>query len=475
MGDDWELKILCMGAGYVGGPTMAVIAKQCPKIRVVVGDISQKQIDAWNTDDLPIYEPGLLECVKEARGRNLFFSTDLDKEIQEADVIFISVNTPTKTSGIGAGRAANIKNCELCARQIAKVATSDKIVVEKSTVPVRTASAIQRILKSNENGNSFQVLSNPEFLAEGTAMPDLMKPDRVLIGGSQTPEGLKAAETLVSVYAHWIPREQILTTNLWSSELSKLVANAFLAQRVSSINSISALCEATGADVSEISRAVGMDNRIGKRFLQSSVGFGGSCFQKDILNLVYLCETYGLNECADYWRQVISMNDFQKKRFSETIVSSMFNTITGKNIAILGYAFKKDTGDVRETPSMFVVRDLLQEGARIHIYDPQVKREDMWNEMDYTCGVNHSNTPRLDEMVISETDVYKACEGSHGIAILTEWDEFKTLDYKKIYDSMAKPAFIFDGRLIMDHKMLREIGFEVHAIGKPDPNKFPGV
>jgi len=475
MSDDWEVKILCMGAGYVGGPTMAVIAKQCPKIRVVVGDISQKQIDAWNTDQLPIYEPGLLDVVKESRGRNLFFSTDLDKEINEADIIFISVNTPTKTRGIGAGRAANIKNCELCARHIAKVATSDKIVVEKSTVPVRTAEAIQRILKANDNGYKFQVLSNPEFLAEGTAMKDLMKPDRVLIGGQQTPEGLKAAETLVSVYAHWVAREQILTTNLWSSELSKLVANAFLAQRVSSINSISALCEATGADVSEISRAVGMDDRIGKRFLQSSVGFGGSCFQKDILNLVYLCETYGLSACADYWKQVILMNDYQKKRFSEKIVSSMFNTVTGKKIAILGYAFKKDTGDVRETPSMFVVRDLLQEAAKIHIYDPEVSREEMWKEMDYTCGVNHENTPRLDESVITSEDAYKACEGAHAVCILTEWDEFKTLDYKKIYESMSKPAFLFDGRLIMDHKALRDIGFEVHAIGKPDPKKFSGV
>jgi UDPglucose 6-dehydrogenase len=442
---------------------------------VCVGDISQKQIDAWNTDTLPIYEPGLLEVVKESRHRNLFFSTDLDKEIAEADIIFISVNTPTKLQGIGAGSAANIKNCELCARQIAKVSKSNKIVVEKSTVPVRTAEAIQRILKSNENGNTFQVLSNPEFLAEGTAISDLMAPDRVLIGGQQTPEGFKAAETLVSVYAHWIPRERILTTNLWSSELSKLVANAFLAQRVSSINSISALCEATGADVTEISRAVGMDARIGKRFLQSSVGFGGSCFQKDILNLVYLCDTYGLKECADYWRQVILMNDFQKKRFSGKVVSSMFNTVTGKKIAILGYAFKKDTGDVRETPSMFVVRDLIQENAQIHIYDPQVTREEMWIEMNYTCGVNHDNTPRLDESVITETDVYKTCEGSHAVCILTEWDEFKTLDYKKIYESMAKPAFLFDGRLILDHKALREIGFEVHAIGKPDPTKFVGV
>lgn len=475
MSDQWDLKILCMGAGYVGGPTMAVIAKMCPKVRVVVGDISQKQIDAWNTDVLPIYEPGLLDCVKESRGRNLFFSTDLDKEIDAADVIFISVNTPTKTQGIGAGSAANIKNCELCARHIAKIATSSKIVVEKSTVPVRTAEAIARILSANEKSDvTFQVLSNPEFLAEGTAMTDLMNPDRVLIGGPQTPAGLAAIETVAKVYATWIPREQILTTNLWSSELSKLVANAFLAQRVSSINSISALCEATGADVSEISRAVGMDDRIGKRFLQPSVGFGGSCFQKDILNLVYLCETYGLQPCADYWRQVIAMNDFQKKRFSEKIVSSMFNTVTGKKITVLGYAFKADTGDVRETPAMFIVRDLLQENAKIHVYDPQVTRDEMWLEMNYTCGVNHENTPRLDEHVTTSTDPYEACKGSHAICIMTEWAEFKTYDYQKIYDAMEKPAFLFDGRLHLDHKALREIGFEVHAIGKPDPVKFPG-
>ncbi len=410
--------------------------------------------------------------VEECRGRNLFFSTDLDGEIEKADIIFISVNTPTKTQGIGAGRAANIKNCEICARKIASVATSAKIVVEKSTVPVRTAQAILRVLKANEKGIDFQVLSNPEFLAEGTAIKDLMKPDRVLIGGQQTPEGLKAAETLVSVYAHWVPRQNILTTNLWSSELSKLVANAFLAQRVSSINSISALCEATGADVSEISRAVGMDERIGRRFLQASVGFGGSCFQKDILNLVYLCETYGLTECAAYWNQVIVMNDYQKKRFSEKLVSKMFNTITGKKIAILGYAFKKDTGDVRETPSMFVVRDLLQEQAKIHIYDPEVKREDMWLEMEYTCGINITNTPTLQSSIVTETDAYSACEGAHAICTLTEWDEFKTLDYERIFKSMAKPAFVFDGRNILEHEKLRQIGFEVHAIGKPDPNFF---
>jgi len=413
-----------------------------------------------------------LEVVKECRGRNLFFSTDIDKEIEAADIVFISVNTPTKTTGIGAGRAANIKNCELCARKISEVATTSKIVVEKSTVPVRTAQAITRVLQANEKGLTFPVLSNPEFLAEGTAITDLLNPDRVLIGGQQNEAGLKAAETLVSVYANWVPREQILTTNLWSSELSKLVANAFLAQRVSSINSISALCEATGAQVQEISRAVGMDDRIGKRFLQPSVGFGGSCFQKDILNLVYLCETYGLEECAAYWNQVIIMNDYQKKRFSEKVVAKMFNTVTGKKICVLGYAFKKDTGDVRETPSMFVVRDLLQEQAKIHVYDPEVSREDMWTEMNYTCGVNHDNTPGLDESVVTATDPYEACEGSHAVLVMTEWDCFKTYDYERIYKSMAKPAFLFDGRNLLDHDKLREIGFEVYSIGQPDPTAF---
>jgi UDPglucose 6-dehydrogenase len=472
MSDEFTLNICCMGAGYVGGPTMAVIALKCPKIRVCVVDLSQKQIDAWNSSSLPIYEPGLPEVVSECRGRNLFFSTDIDGEIKRADIVFISVNTPTKTMGIGAGRAANIKNCELCARKIAEVSDSGKIVVEKSTVPVRTAQAVRRVLDCNEKGLKFQVLSNPEFLAEGTAMEDLKAPDRVLIGGVQDEDGIKAAETLVSVYANWVPRDQILTTNLWSSELSKLVANAFLAQRVSSINSISALCEATGADVSEISRAVGIDQRIGRRFLNSSIGFGGSCFQKDILNLVYLCETYGLNECAEYWNQVIIMNDYQKKRFTEKMVSSMFNTVTGKKIAILGYAFKKDTGDVRETPSMFVVRDLVLEQAKIHVFDPQVKREDMWTEMEYTCGMSEASHPGLDKAVTTSPDAYAACDGAHAFAVLTEWDEFKTLDFERIYKGMAKPAFVFDGRNILDHAKLREIGFEVHAIGKPDPNKF---
>jgi len=464
---DFSYKICCMGAGYVGGPTMAVVAQRCPSIKVTVVDLSQRQIDAWNSDKLPIYEPGLEEVVFEARGRNLFFSTAIDEAIIEADIVFVSVNTPTKTSGIGAGRAANIKNCELCARKIADVSTSDKIVVEKSTVPVRTAESIRRVLAANSKGLNFQVLSNPEFLAEGTAIADLQAPARVLIGGEQTPAGLAAIAALVDVYANWVPREQIITTNLWSSEMGKLVANAFLAQRVSSINSISALCEATDADVSEISRAIGSDPRIGPKFLNASVGFGGSCFQKDILNLVYLCETYGLNEVAHYWQQVVSINDYQKRRFSQMIVSRMFNTITGKRVAIMGLAFKKDTGDVRETPAAFVCRDLLAERAVLATWDPQVEREEFLKELNYTLNVNPETTPQLDELLLTCPGPYEAVAGAHALCVLTEWDEFKTYDYARIYESMAKPAFVFDGRNLLDHAALREVGFEVYAIGKP--------
>eukprot|EP00612_Vaucheria_litorea_P005112 CAMPEP_0171461728 /NCGR_PEP_ID=MMETSP0945-20130129/6056_1 /TAXON_ID=109269 /ORGANISM="Vaucheria litorea, Strain CCMP2940" /LENGTH=455 /DNA_ID=CAMNT_0011988125 /DNA_START=89 /DNA_END=1456 /DNA_ORIENTATION=- len=448
---------------------MAVIALNCPDIRVCVVDLSADQINAWNSDNLPIYEPGLFEVVKKARGRNLFFSTDIDAEILNADLIFISVNTPTKTSGIGAGKAANIKNCELCARKIAEVANGPKIVVEKSTVPVRTADAVRRVLMANEKGINFQVLSNPEFLAEGTAIADLQNPGRVLIGGMQNPQGKAATEKLVEVYAHWIPREKILTTSLWSSELSKLVANAFLAQRVSSINSISALCEATDADVSEVSKALSFDDRIGSKFLTASVGFGGSCFQKDVLNLVYICQSIGLQEVADYWYQVIKINDYQKHRFMRNMLQRMFNTVTGKRIAILGFAFKKDTGDTRESPALFVVKDLLEEGAKLRVYDPQVTREQMFQEFSYTCGINDETKPGLTttDMVLTMSDAYTACEGVHAIAILTEWDEFKTLDYQRIYNSMAKPAFIFDGRSIVDSSELRKIGFEVYCIGKP--------
>jgi len=451
-----------MGAGYVGGPTMAMIAHKCHDVVVTVVDISQKQIDAWNSDVLPIYEPGLDEIVKGRRGKNLFFSTNVEEEIEKGDIIFVSVNTPTKTTGIGAGRAANIKNCESCARTIAKVANSPKIVVEKSTVPVRTAESMGRVLACNDKGIEHQILSNPEFLAEGTAMEDLDAPSRVLIGGQQTPEGLAAIAKLVSVYAYWVPQENIITTNLWSSELSKLVANAFLAQRISSINSISALCEVSGADVDEVARAVGTDPRIGPNFLKASVGFGGSCFQKDILNLVYLCESFGLTEVSQYWQSVVDMNDYQKDRFSRTIVRRMFNTVTGKKIAILGFAFKKDTGDARETAAAYVCKSLLMEQARLTVFDPKVTDSDMERELKYI----NTDQELMTDYLKREDDIYAAADGAHALVIVTEWDMFKTLDYERIYKSMAKPAFIFDGRNLVDHEGLRKIGFEVFALGK---------
>lgn len=458
------MKITCIGAGYVGGPTMAVIAEKCPDIQVTVVDINQDRIDAWNSDDLPIFEPGLDEIVKGARGKNLHFSTDVDKEIKEGDIIFISVNTPTKTYGVGAGRAADLKFIELCARRIAEVAEGDKIIVEKSTIPVRTAESIKRILDAGDQKSNFQVLSNPEFLAEGTAVPDLHNPDRVLIGGEESIEGQKAIETLASVYNNWVPRERILITNVWSSELSKLTANAFLAQRISSINAMSALCETTGADVDEVAHAIGHDSRIGPKFLKSSVGFGGSCFQKDILNLVYLCEHFGLPECAAYWNQVISMNDYQKKRFASKVVSSLFNTVSGKKIAILGFAFKKDTNDTRESAAIYICKDLLEERANLSIYDPKVGRDQIVKDLKYV------NTPLSDteyqDHVQTVDDPYQATKDAHAILVITEWDEFKTLDYKRIFQGMKKPAFLFDGRNILDIQSLNEIGFEVYSIGK---------
>lgn len=441
---------------------MAVIANNCHDVTVTVVDISKKQIDAWNSDTLPIYEPGLDEVVKGRRGKNLFFSTDVEGEIEKGDIIFVSVNTPTKTSGIGAGRAANIKNCESCARTIARVSKTAKIVVEKSTVPVRTAESMGRVLATNAHGLHHQILSNPEFLAEGTAMKDLKNPSRVLIGGEQTPEGLAAIQKLVDVYSYWVDAERIITTNLWSSELSKLVANAFLAQRISSINSISALCEVSGADVDEVARAVGTDNRIGPNFLKSSVGFGGSCFQKDILNLVYLCESFGLHEVANYWQQVVDMNDYQKDRFARKIVSSMFNTVTGKKLSILGFAFKKDTGDVRETASAAICQKLLLEHANLSVYDPKVVDEEMQYELKYA----KCDQELMAKCLKRETDVYEALDGSHAAIICTEWDMFKTLEWERIYKGMAKPAFVFDGRNILDHDALRKIGFEVFALGK---------
>ena len=457
--------ICCIGAGYVGGPTMSVLAQKNPHIKITVVDINEERIAAWNHEDLdglPIYEPGLKEIVQEARGRNLFFSTDVEKAIDEAEMIFISVNTPTKTYGKGKGMAADLKYVELSARQIAKVAKSDKIVVEKSTLPVRTAQAIKDILDNTGNGVKFQILSNPEFLAEGTAVQDLVAPDRVLIGGEESEEGREAINALVDIYATWIPRERILTTNVWSSELSKLVANAFLAQRVSSINAISELCEVTGADVSEVSRAIGMDSRIGPKFLKASVGFGGSCFQKDILNLVYIAKTYGLTEVADYWEQVIIMNDYQKRRFADNIVSTLYNTVSGKKISFLGWAFKKDTNDTRESAAIYVADALMNEEAEITVYDPKVSKERIYEDLDYLGTRSPEDNRRLLKVV---NDPYEACTDAHAIAILTEWDEFKEYDWEKIYDAVVKPAFVFDGRKILDHNAMSKIGFHYSAIG----------
>ena len=452
-----SLSICCLGAGYVGGPTMAMIAAKCPDIRVTVTDPNEARIAAWNSDTLPVYEPGLQEVVESARGKNLFFSTDIKAAIRNADIIFVSVGTPTKHYGKGAGRAADLKYIESAARMIAEVAEGPKIVVEKSTLPVRTASALLTILRSNSVKAEFQVLSNPEFLAEGTAIADLENPDRVLIGGEQTPEGLAAIEKVVAIYARWVPREKILTTNLWSSELSKLVANAFLAQRISSINSISALCEATEADVDEVARAIGHDSRIGPKFLKASVGYGGSCFQKDILNLSYLCEHFGLPEVAAYWESVVKINDWQKSRFSARIIRDLFNTVSDKHVAILGFAFKKDTNDTRETAAIAVCRDLLAEGARVYVYDPQVSEAQI--RADVLGKLENPN------LVVVQSAL-EACHGAHGVAILTEWDEFKDLDFQKIYEGMLKPAFLFDGRNILPHARLKKLGFRVFAIGK---------
>ena len=485
------MKITCIGAGYVGGPTMAVIAEKCPDIDVTIVDINPERIDAWNgdnLDNLPVFEPGLKEVVATARGRNLFFSTDVESAIREGDVIFISVNTPTKTYGVGKGMAADLKYVELCARQIAAVATTDKIIVEKSTLPVRTAQAIKTILENgNDNGRDkeclisankpkFTVLSNPEFLAEGTAIQDLYNPDRVLIGGEETPEGLKAMEMLTGVYARWVPRERILQTNVWSSELSKLTANAFLAQRISSINAISALCERTGADVDEIARAIGTDSRIGPKFLKASVGFGGSCFQKDILNLVYLCRHFNLQEVADYWEQVVMLNDYQKHRFAKQIIDTLFNTVSGKKIAFLGWAFKKDTNDTRESAAIYVADELLQDRAEIHIYDPKVSKEQIYADLKYLQlhrrtdvlpGVSSLLTEEeIESLVTVHDSPYNAMHSAHAIAVLTEWDEFKNYDWKTIYINVLKPAFVFDGRNVLDTQDLRSIGFEIKGIGK---------
>ncbi len=443
---------------------MAMIAAKCPDIPVTVVDVDATRIAAWNSDRLPIYEPGLDAIVSAARGRNLFFSTDVDDGIRRSDVVFVSVNTPTKSYGIGAGSAADLTNVELCARRIAAAANGNKIVVEKSTLPVRTAESLKRVLHANASGHSFEILSNPEFLAEGTAVSDLEHPDRVLIGGDRTTSGERAIQILVDVYARWVPRDRILTTNVWSSELSKLVSNALLAQRISSVNALSALCEATGADIDEVTFAAGRDSRIGSKFLKASVGFGGSCFQKDILNLVYLCRHYGLEEVAKYWEQVVHINDWQKARFVQRMVRTMFNTIAGKRIAVLGFAFKKDTNDTRESAAIDVCRALLAERARLAIYDPKVMPEAILKEL---LDVTGSEPQHLERSVVIATDAYSAAAGADALAVVTEWDEFKSLDFERIYGTMKKPAFAFDGRNILSQEDMRRIGFEMHSIGKP--------
>ncbi|CAF2588375.1 unnamed protein product [Rotaria sp. Silwood2] len=465
------LRICCIGAGYVGGPTCAVIASKCPNIHVTVVDVSAERIAAWNSDSLPIFEPALDEIVRKIRNRNLFFSTDINKAIQEADLIFISVNTPTKSYGFGNGRAADLRYVEEAARQIAHTATSNKIIVEKSTVPVKACESIKTILKTNKRpGVSYEILSNPEFLAEGSAIHDLLAPDRVLIGGDETIEGSLAIKKLSWIYEHWIPKEKILTTNTWSSELSKLAANAFLAQRISSINSISAVCEATGASVSEVAKAVGLDSRIGSKFLNASIGFGGSCFQKDIYNLIYLAESLKLEPVAQYWLQVIKINDWQRERFAQMIVQNLFGSVNGKKIAIYGFAFKKDTADTRESSSIYVCRYLIAEGASLHIYDPKVSSDRIFLDLSEQTGTTKTE---LSHHVQIANEPYEAAKNSHALVVCTEWDEFTKLDYELIYSTMQKPSYIFDGRLTLDHDHLMSIGFNVFCIGKkPSKNPF---
>lgn len=448
--------ITCIGAGYVGGPTCSVIASKCPHIKVTVVDISQERIDSWNSDVLPIFEPGLDAVVKGARERNLFFSTNVDEAIREADLIFVSVNTPTKIKGTGAGHAANLQYVEAACRRIAQVARSDKIIVEKSTVPCRTAESMRTILNaaSPKPGVRYEILSNPEFLAEGTAIEDLFNPDRILIGALSTANGRQAQQSLVDVYANWVPHEKIITTGLWSSELTKLVANALLAQRVSSINAVAALCEATGADVKEVAFACGKDQRIGSMFLKAGLGFGGSCFQKDILNLVYLCETFGLTEVAAYWRQVVTMNEYTKDRFALKVIRTMFNSISSKHIAVLGFAFKKDTSDTRESPAISIIQTFVNEGAIVKIYDPEVSEAQIRRDINGDVEVAHS--------------IAEAAEGASAIIVATDWDEFKSssIDWNSIYSSMSKPAFLFDGRAIFDAHAMTRIGFQTYTVGK---------
>ena len=452
--------ICCIGAGYVGGPTMSVIAANCPALRVDVVDINVERINSWNSNDfskLPVFEPGLEAIIKKCRGKNLFFSNKVEESIAMADIIFISVNTPTKTKGVGAGFASDLKWIESSARQIAKFAKNHTVVVEKSTLPVKTAETIKTILNSSKeknikNSKTFTVVSNPEFLAEGTAINDLQNPDRVLIGG----EDAYSINLISDIYRNWVDSEKIITTNLWSSELSKLVSNAFLAQRISSINSISALCENTGANINEVAEAIGTDSRIGNKFLRSGPGFGGSCFKKDILNLVYLCRHYGLSEVADYWEQVVKINLWQQRRISSLVIRNLFGNLSDKKIAILGFSFKANTNDTRESPSVQISKDLLQEGAILDFYDPKVNESQILKEFHEII---------VEENVLISKTALQAAKGADAIIVLTDWDEFKRLNWVNIFKLMRKPAWVFDARICLDKTILKEIGFKVWSLG----------
>tara|TARA_A100001015_G_scaffold67609_1_gene74888 strand:- start:8635 stop:10041 length:1407 start_codon:yes stop_codon:yes gene_type:complete len=463
--------ICCIGAGYVGGPSMAVIAEKCPDIKITLVDNNHDKIDTWNgpLDMLPVYEPGLKEIVKKVRGKNLFFSTDIDKNIGDSEMIFIAVNTPTKTKGEGAGMAADLKYVIACAKQIAKASNTDKIVIEKSTLPVRTAEKIKEILyKEGKNGVSFEILSNPEFLAEGTAIKDLYKSDRVLIGGDQTRTGKNAVNELVNIYKRWIPKSKILTTNVWSSELAKLASNAFLAQRISSINSLSAFCEKTGAKIQEVASAVGKDIRIGDKFLNASIGFGGSCFKKDILNLVYLSNYYGLNEVGEYWHQVVKINDYQKSRFVKKILESLSNRIVNSKIVLMGWSFKKNTNDSRESASIYLANELIKKGANIMVIDPLSNiskiKNDLAEFMEVEDFESYSSNEFQDKIQFS-TSYFEASKNADAIVISTEYDEFKNYNWKKLYSIVTKPALIFDGRILLNRNKIEKIGFNIYQIG----------
>ena len=462
--------ICCIGAGYVGGPTMSVIAKYCPDITINVVDVNEDRIKKWNGDyqSLPVFEPGLAEIVRDVRGKNLFFSIDVQNSIKIADLIFISVNTPIKSHGIGAGEASDLKWVESSAREISMYAEGHTIVVEKSTLPVKTARIIKSILESsNKNlgedglGKTFSVLSNPEFLAEGTAVNDLENPDRVLIGG----EDKTSIDLLKEIYLRWVKSDKIITTNLWSSELSKLIANAFLAQMISSINTVSAICESTGANVEEVALAVGKDSRIGEKFLKSGPGFGGSCFKKDILNLVYICKSLGLKEVAAYWEEIIKINDWQQDRIYRTLVEKLYGNISGKRIVILGFSFKANTNDTRNSPSITICRKLLAEDAQLVIHDPKVGEKDVFDAL-----VGSQNIINFKKKLIYEINIPKATENADAVLIMTEWKDYKNLDWKKLQIKMRKPSWVFDTRSIISPNKIKETDLNFWKLGNGEYN-----